>query len=150
VENCIFCKHVINNPDSLTIYKDDEVVVFLDKFPRTKGHLLVAPAKHEADFHAIPPDTRTKIFEKVSLFCDILKTYGAKGINLGSNIGAMAGQQVPHFHIHVIPRYEKDDAIEIEPAFVNTPWRQKSLTLSNEEMNAICSDLKQLYQEQNQ
>lgn len=144
---CVFCSSVIADPNSLIITKNEQVVVFLDLFPRNKGHLLVAPIHHFQDFFLIPCETRQAIFKYVGHFCDVLKSYGAKGINIGSNIGKIAGQQIPHFHVHVIPRYEKDDAIEIEPAFVNTPWRQKSLSLTDEEMRQICNELNRLHKE---
>jgi histidine triad (HIT) family protein len=147
MKKCIFCSSVIANPEALIITMNEQVVVFLDKFPRTRGHLLVAPAQHFQDFYSIPPETRTAVFDHVGRFCDVLKAYGAKGINIGSNIGEVAGQQVPHFHIHVIPRYEKDDAVEIEPAFVNTPWRQKSLSLPDEEMRQVCNEISRLHRE---
>jgi len=143
--NCLFCKNVINNPNALVIYKDEHVVVFLDKFPRTKGHCIVAPAVHFSDIYSIPSDVRMNVFKHLGLCCDVLKEYGAKGINIGANIGEIAGQQVQHFHFHVIPRYVKDDAKEIEPAFINTPWRQKQLELSDEEMIEICNNIKELY-----
>ena len=142
---CIFCESVNNNPDALIISKDKNVVTFLDKFPRTRAHMLIAPKQHFRDIYSIPKELKIEIFNQLSLFCDVLKEYGAKGINIGSNIGALAGQQVPHFHIHLIPRYEKNDAVEIEPAFKNTPWDQKSLSISIEEMKQICHELRQLY-----
>lgn len=144
---CIFCANVIAKEDSLTVYRDDTVIVFLDRFPRTRGHVCVAPVAHYASLFDTPAEISNKVMGMVVDFSKVLKDYGAKGINIGSNVGEVAGQQVPHFHVHVIPRYEKGDAIEIEPAFVDTPWRSKSLKLSEEEMRQICNDLAALFRE---
>ncbi|MBI5555430.1 MAG: HIT family protein [Elusimicrobia bacterium] len=143
--NCLFCRKAIENNEALTVFKDKDVVIVLDIYPRTKGHLVVATTQHYESMYDVPEAVLANVFRAMSLSCKVLKEYGSKGINIGANIGKVAGQQVPHFHIHVIPRYEKDDAIEIEPAFKDTPWRQKSLNLPEEEMKEICTNLKVLY-----
>ncbi len=142
---CVFCTQVINNEESLTISKDDDVVIFLDKYPRTKGHVCIAPTGHYQTIFETPLEVAKKVMAVVADFSNALKEYGAKGINVGINIGKVAGQQVSHFHVHMIPRYEMDDAIEIEPAFTNTPWRHKSLELGEEEMRTICNDLSDIF-----
>lgn len=146
--NCILCKKAIQGSEGYIVYQDGDVTILLDIFPRTKGHLMVVPTVHYETVYDLPEAVATKYYEAIHLSCLALRQYGAKGINVGSNIGSVAGQQLSHFSYHVIPRYEKDDAIEIEPAFKDTPWRQKSIKLSDEEMKQICADLKNIYAEQ--
>lgn len=144
-DKCVFCRKALQNNEAFTVCKDDGVAGVLDIFPRTKGHMLIAPIEHYATLFDMPKDLTEAVFRTVVKSCKILREFGAKGVNLGSNIGEIAGQQMPHFHVHVIPRYEKDDAVEIEPAFVNTPWRQKCVRLSADEMKQIAYELRRLY-----
>ncbi|MBI4665505.1 MAG: HIT family protein [Nitrospinae bacterium] len=134
---CVFCSEVIGKTGGLEIYNDGETAVFLDKFPRTRGHICVAPVEHHQDPFVSAPELARKVMTMVVDAGRALTEYGAKGVNIGINVGKVAGQQVPHFHVHVIPRYEAGDVVEIEPAFVDTPWRQKSIKLTEAETNEI-------------
>lgn len=80
-----------------------------DKFPVSRGHLLIIPRRHLADWF----DTTTE--ERLALFALadeartlLLETFAPGGFNLGINVGEVAGQTIPHVHLHVIPRYRGD------------------------------------------
>lgn len=80
-----------------------------DKFPVSRGHLLIIPRRHLADWF----DTTTE--ERLALFALadeartlLLETFAPGGFNLGINVGEAAGQTIAHVHLHVIPRYRGD------------------------------------------
>lgn len=80
-----------------------------DKFPVSRGHLLIIPRRHLADWF----DTTTE--ERLALFALadeartlLLETFAPGGFNLGINVGEVAGQTIAHVHLHVIPRYRGD------------------------------------------
>lgn len=108
-DDCIFCKIANGEIPSRTIYEDDEFCVILDLGPVTKGHALVIPKEHFANIYELPEEWCTKAFALArkmavrmtgKLHCD--------GFNIVQNNGEAAGQTIPHFHIHLIPRYEND------------------------------------------
>lgn len=108
-QNCIFCKIANGEIPSRTLYEDERFRVILDLGPATKGHALVLPREHFADIYEIPADwaaDAVKVGQQIAVrMRERLHTDGA---NLVQNNGEAAGQTVPHFHLHVIPRYRGD------------------------------------------
>lgn len=89
------------------LYKDDICYAVLDKYPISKGHLLVVTNKHFVDITSADDDTVAHIAVVAKKFAVQLKEkLHAEGINVGTNIGRAAGQAIMHAHIHVIPRYK--------------------------------------------
>jgi len=106
MESCPFCRIREGALSAHVLYEDDEVLAFLDIYPCTEGHTLVVPRRHAASLTECPPATVAALFlAAVRLAGAIQKGLGAPGFNLGVNDGRAAGQEVPHFHVHVIPRY---------------------------------------------
>ena len=108
MEDCIFCKIVNNEIKSHTIYEDELVKVFLDANPETNGHMLIIPKKHyqnilDLDEKIIPH--AVKII-KEKLYPLIKEKLHCDGMTIAQN--NEYGQEVKHFHIHVVPRYEND------------------------------------------
>jgi len=113
MENCIFCKIIRGEIPSYKVYEDNDVVAFLDISQATKGHTLVVPKIHSSNLIDIDTVTLSKVMivaQKIAT--SMMKTLdGIKGINIVNNCGEDAGQSVMHFHVHVIPRYSKDDFV---------------------------------------
>lgn len=108
-EECIFCKIVKGEIPSYKLYEDDSIISFLDIFPIHPGHALVVPKKHSVDIFDTDEETlRQMISAAKKIAPAVMKGAGADGINLGMNNREAAGQEVPHAHIHVIPRYAED------------------------------------------
>lgn len=106
----IFSKIILKEIPAHFVYEDDLVVAFLDISQATKGHTLVVPKVEYKDIFEIPEKTASHLFGvSVKLSKAIQKAFGAHAMNILSNNGEMAGQTVFHFHIHLIPRYEKSD-----------------------------------------
>ena len=108
MSDCLFCKIIDGSIPSYTVYEDDKVKVFLDINPNNDGHLLVIPKEHKANLYEMDDDTLiymlTIIKEKLKpILSDKLNI---DGLTISQNNDY--GQEVKHFHIHVIPRYKND------------------------------------------
>ena len=113
--NCVFCKIAEKVIPSTIIYEDDYVMAFLDISPVTYGHTLVIPKEHFETFLSTPKEIIHKAFDLAQRIGQVqIKQLGAKGVNILTNCYEAAGQAIPHFHIHVIPRYEANDGFKLE------------------------------------
>ncbi len=111
MDNCIFCKIAAGEIPSTTLYEDNDVRVIFDINPATKGHALVLPKVHYANVYDIPEELIGKahiVAKKVAIA--LKEATGCDGVNILQNNEEAAGQTVFHLHIHVIPRYEDDNA----------------------------------------
>lgn len=108
--DCTFCKIISGELPASFVYKDEDVVAFMDLYPITPGHTLVVPVSHHEFFENIP----SQVFSKMALVAqDIQRSYRSTDIQCeASNIflsnGRLAGQEVPHAHLHVVPRFKGD------------------------------------------
>jgi len=108
-EDCLFCKIISGEIPSYRVYEDEAVYAFIDINPASEGHTLVAPKKHFNSFTDLGAEDVAALFEaarKVTLALE--KAFSANGMNIGVNNGEVAGQEVPHVHVHVIPRKKGD------------------------------------------
>ncbi len=107
---CIFCKIINGDIPSKKVYEDKDVLAILDISQATKGHTLVIPKKHYDNILSINEDDYLAVMKKVKeLSNKIVTNLGAEGVNILNNCNEVAGQSVMHFHVHIIPRYKKDD-----------------------------------------
>ena len=108
-DDCIFCKLANGVFTTRSIYEDEEFNVILDVAPATKGHALILPKHHAANLFELPEETAGKAFVLAKQMAQKMKdTLNCDGFNIVQNNGAVAGQRVFHFHLHLIPRYEND------------------------------------------
>ncbi len=132
-DDCIFCKLANGVFPTNSIYEDECVKVILDAGPATKGHALVIPKEHYQNIFDIEDTTLAnamKVAKKVAArMQDVLN---CDGVNIVQNNKEAAGQTVPHFHIHVIPRYKNDGQ--------NILWDPKEP--DENEQKALCEKLK--------
>lgn len=111
---CVFCDIVDGKIPSKKVYEDENVLAILDLSQVTYGHTIVMPKKHTANILDADPDTVANCIKAAQLVAKkIQKNTEAKGFNILNNCGEAAGQTVDHLHFHVIPRYDENDAIEI-------------------------------------
>ena len=109
--NCIFCKIANGEIPSTTLYEDEDFRVILDQGPATRGHALLLPKNHFANLFELDDETAQKAILVAKKMAGKMKAaLGADGFNLVQNNGEAAGQTVFHFHMHLIPRYENDNA----------------------------------------
>ena len=120
-ENCIFCKIANGEIPSATLYEDEDFRVILDLGPATRGHALILPKEHYANVIALPEERTAKAFILAKkMAAKMMETLHCDGVNIVQNNGVAAGQTVFHFHIHLIPRYDKDGA--------GVSWKPGTLT----------------------
>lgn len=102
----IFCKIIDGEIPSTRVYEDDDVLAILDISQTTRGHTLVIPKQHYDSLLSCPKEVLTKVMLVAQRIGQAeVSILGAKGVNYLANCGEAAGQTVPHFHVHVIPRY---------------------------------------------
>ena len=107
---CIFCKILNKEIPSYKVYEDDDFYAMLDISQATPGHTLVLPKKHITNVFDLPDDLASKMLIVVKKVANILKDkLNVNDVNILNNSGELAGQTVMHLHIHVIPRYSKDE-----------------------------------------
>ncbi len=109
MSDCIFCKIIKKEIPATVLYEDEDVLVFMDIGPIIKGHALVVSKQHYDPVTETPDAVLAKlhiIAKKIALAQ--VNGLGADGVNIMQNNGVAAGQEVPHIHVHVIPRYNDD------------------------------------------
>jgi histidine triad (HIT) family protein len=106
----IFSKIIAREIPAHIVYEDEFVIAFLDIVQATKGHTLVVPKAEYSDIFDVPEDVLLHVMsvaQKVSKAISI--AFQPEGLNILSNNGAVAGQTVFHFHLHLIPRYQREE-----------------------------------------
>lgn len=117
---CIFCKIVKGEIPGMKVYEDENTLVFMDIAKDVDGHMVAVPKKHVKNILDCDVSTLNSLMEtvkKVSNHC--VEKCNYDGINLLNASDESAGQSVPHFHIHIIPR-KKKDGIDAWPQFQGT------------------------------
>ena len=108
-KNCIFCKIINKEIESKKIYEDNELEGILDINPCIKGHTILFPKEHYPIMPLIPPKTFKHIF---GIMPELVNAIKQSMLSTGANVlianGYAAGQQAPHFLVHLLPREEGD------------------------------------------
>uniref|UniRef100_A9A6M3 Histidine triad (HIT) protein n=1 Tax=Methanococcus maripaludis (strain C6 / ATCC BAA-1332) TaxID=444158 RepID=A9A6M3_METM6 len=105
---CIFCDIVKGDIPSRIIYEDDKFLAFMDAFPRAVGHTLVIPKEHYETFDELPKELACEMIAAIHEIVKKLEKLEMDGYNLLNNNKQVSGQEVPHVHFHIIPRYENE------------------------------------------
>ena len=109
--DCIFCKIVAGEIPSHKVYEDDNSLAFLDISPSSRGHTLVIPKQHAASMDDISPESLAATMVSAQAVARILRSkLRPDGMNVFQNNGRAAGQEVFHYHLHLLPRWESDRA----------------------------------------
>lgn len=103
-QSCIFCKIIKKEIPCNKIFENKNFLVFLDIKPVDHGHLLIIPKKHVVWMQEADDKTIGDIFKLTKKMMLALK----KGLKCDYVHVGVIGNEVPHFHIHLIPRYFKD------------------------------------------
>lgn len=108
--SCIFCKIIKGQIPSTTVYRDEQCMAFMDIAPLSRGHLLIIPLTHTPDLAGLEKATGSHLFQvAMDLNKSIRKSeLPCEGLNLLINDGPIAGQEVLHLHLHLIPRVGGD------------------------------------------
>lgn len=109
---CAFCRIVAGEAEAFVVASGPSAVAFLDIAPLSRGHTLVVPTRHVADLL----DGGAQVLNEVAPVVEetahlLVGRLGAEGLNLFQSTGAAAGQEVPHFHLHLVPRWRDDGVL---------------------------------------
>jgi histidine triad (HIT) family protein len=107
---CIFCQIITGDAPASFLHQDERCVAFLDIQPVNPGHLLVVPRQHALNLAALDPEDGAHLFTVGQRMAAALRSSSLRceGVNLFLADGEAAGQEVPHVHLHVFPRYAGD------------------------------------------
>jgi histidine triad (HIT) family protein len=109
--DCLFCGIADGEVEHSLVYEDEHVLAFMDIQPVVRGHVLVAPREHAAHLADLDPEDGKAVFALGQRVAAALRASNLRceGVNLHLADGAVAGQDVFHVHLHVIPRHEGDN-----------------------------------------
>jgi histidine triad (HIT) family protein len=107
--DCVFCMIRDGKIPSAKVYDDQRTLAFMDINPLSRGHCLVVPKAHAATLYDVETeDLKAAIATAKKVAGAIRKALNPDGLNLLQANGAAAFQSVPHFHLHLIPRWTND------------------------------------------
>lgn len=105
--DCLFCKIINGDIPASKVYEDDKVLVFLDINPNTNGHMLIVPKEHVVTVDDISEELTKHILKVEKEMYSLLKDkLNCEGMTIVQNNDL--GQEVKHYHVHLIPRYKDD------------------------------------------
>ncbi|WP_337860954.1 HIT family protein [Ferroplasma sp.] len=126
-ETCIFCREIANKGNAAFVYRDSNIMAFMDNAPIEEGHVLVIPVNHYENIYDIDKDIYLELQLAVKRIAIAIKeTLKTDGLNIGQNNGRVANQVVMHYHVHIIPRYYRKK--------IN--WERETASLDNLEIIA--------------
>ncbi len=115
--DCIFCKIVDGEIPSRKVYENEHAMIFMDIAKDVDGHMVAIPKNHVKSILDCDNDTLHHLMDAVKEISDhCVNKCGYEGVNLLNASDESAGQSVPHFHIHIIPR-KSNDGIDAWPQF---------------------------------
>jgi histidine triad (HIT) family protein len=124
-DGCIFCEIVAGEAASSVVLENDLVLAFLDLRQFHPGHTLVIPRVHVQDIYGLDDGVlggalMAAVARVARRLRDVLKP---EGLNVWQSTGVAAGQEVPHVHFHVLPRYVGDGLLQVYPSKPGYPPR---------------------------
>ncbi|MBC8515745.1 MAG: HIT family protein [Nitrosopumilus sp.] len=132
---CIFCKIISGEIKSKFLKETKHSVCFLDAFPLASGHVLVIPKAHHEKIQDMSIQENTDLFSLVhEMISNVDKITGSTLVAIHN--GKEAGQEIPHVHVHLVPRSNDDSAGPIHNMFNST------VTISESEMDDLYNKLK--------
>jgi histidine triad (HIT) family protein len=133
--DCIFCKISHGEIPTKIITETKNSLAFLDAFPLTRGHTLVIPKNHHEKIQNMSPEENSDLFSTVhKIISKVDKLTGATLVAIHN--GREAGQEIPHVHVHLVPRSSDDSGGPIHCLFDST------LNISDSELSQIYEKLK--------
>ena len=132
---CVFCKIVSKEIPAKILVETESCIGFLDAFPLAKGHVLIIPKNHYMKIQDLPVGVNNEIFSTVhTLISKVDSLTGATLVAVHN--GKDSGQEIPHVHVHLIPRSKDDSAGAVHSMF------SKTLELSESEIDELCTKLR--------
>ena len=109
MSDCVFCKIVEGQIPSTKVYEDGLTLAFMDIGQVNPGHVLVAVKPHVENIYGLDDKLAAAVFQTATRVARaVKKVFAPEGVTLYKANGPAAGQTVYHFHLHIVPRYDKD------------------------------------------
>jgi histidine triad (HIT) family protein len=118
--DCIFCKIVQGKIPVRKIMETEKTLAFLDAFPLTKGHTLVIPKNHYVKIQEMKKEDNIDLFDTVRVIAGRTERLASSSL-IAIHNGKESGQEVPHVHVHIIPRNTSDEAGPVHSMFRQRP-----------------------------
>ena len=133
--DCVFCKIAKKEIPAKIVTETEKSIAFLDTFPLSRGHTLIIPKHHYEKVQDITVDDNTDLFETLhKVISKVDKITGSTILAIHNGKGS--GQEIPHVHVHLIPRKPGDLAGPVHSMFKNRP------KLSDYELDKLCTEIK--------
>ena len=115
---CVFCEIISGNIKARKLYETEHSIAILDAFPLKDGHSLIISKSHKPKIQDLSLIENRDIFDTLHFLTEkIEKSMNCNSSLVGIHNGKDAGQEIPHFHIHVIPIADSDERISIHSLF---------------------------------
>lgn len=140
MRECVFCQIVAGASPASVVYSDEKVLAFLDVQPVNPGHVLVIPKVHAARLSELEEETGAQIFRVAMRMSKALgrSSVWCEGVTLLLADGEAAFQEVPHVHLHVVPRFKDDGfGLKFGPKYGKKPDRKELDTVAGSIREAI-------------
>ena len=127
-QRCAFCRYIEGEGQAAVVEQLDDTLAFLNPRQYGIGALLVIPKRHAPTVLDLEPSEAAAVMRHVHRLAQALtKAFDPTGINIFQNNGISAGQTVPHYHVHVVPRYPGDPGDKVFHAdqFEATPIEER-------------------------
>ena len=118
--DCIFCKIVNGTIPAKKLYETKNSLAFLDAFPLAMGHTLVIPKNHYDKVQDMSESDNRDLFETVRIVSGKLESLSPSAL-IAIHNGKESGQEIPHVHVHIIPRDSSDGAGPVHSMFSKRP-----------------------------
>ncbi|EMA53103.1 HIT family protein [Halococcus thailandensis] len=135
--DCPFCGIVAGEIPGRIVFESDDVTAFLDANPLAPGHTLVVPNDHHERLTDLSEELAREVFAALHRLTPAVEAAAdADGSNVAFNNGPAAGQEVPHLHGHIIPRFDDDGGAPIHVVAGDRP------DLSEDDLDAIAEEIR--------
>ena len=118
--DCIFCNIVSGKIPSRKVHETSKSIAFLDAFPLVRGHTLVIPKTHYVKVQEMSQQDNADLFETVRIVAGKIERLAPSSLVAIHN-GKESGQEVPHVHVHIVPRKKEDGAGPVHSMFAKRP-----------------------------
>ena len=124
MSDCVFCRIVAKQIPATVVHEDEHTLAFMDIGQVNPGHVLVAAKAHRENVYELDDAQAAAVFRSVARVARAVReAFAPPGLSVYQANGKPAGQTVPHFHIHLVPRHDGDGMNLTWP--VKNPPREK-------------------------
>ena len=113
---CVFCRIIARDLPARIVRFDEATTAFLDMRQPRSGHVLVVPNRHVENVFDLSDEDGSAVMTATREIARATRdAFGPEGLSLWQSNGEAAFQEVPHFHMHVMPRWKDDGLLRIYP-----------------------------------